>query len=101
MEGGNQAGSVWQPYLTVKNRKQKEFRAFDYQFYYPHALYVGYNVTNALYNRMNGEWGSEGLLPEIFLQMPSIQRWKMSLCKFPEHHTGRYKDLLVVGLYLS
>ena len=46
-----------------KHKEREEVWAFDYQFFYQHALYVGYNVTNALYNRMKKGKGVLGLAP--------------------------------------
>ena len=63
-----------------KNKEREELGGFDHEFFYHHALFVGYNVTNALYSSIK-EWGSGGLPPEKLLQMYFRQHWKMPLRK--------------------
>ena len=44
-----------------KNKEREESGSFDHEFFCHHALFVGYNVTNTLYNTIivvgKGVWG--------------------------------------------
>ena len=46
-----------------KNKEREELGGFDHEFFYHHALFVGYNVTNALYNTIKEGMGVWGLAP--------------------------------------
>ena len=58
---------MWQPHQNVKKmifgRTRKAFRGFDHKFFYNHALFVGYNVTNTLYTTIETGKGIRGLAP--------------------------------------
>ena len=43
-----------------KNKKRDEFGYFDHEFFYNHALFVGCNVTNTLYNTITAGKGILG-----------------------------------------
>ena len=62
------------------NKEREEFRGFNHEFSFHHALYVGYNVTNTLFNTIKIGKGVWGLAPENFtnvlpsmLENPSLQ----------------------------
>ena len=43
-----------------KNKEREEFGGFDQEFFYHHAFFVAWNVTNTLYNTIKageGVWG--------------------------------------------
>ena len=43
-----------------KNKAREEFGGFDHEVFYHHTLFVGYNITNTLYNTIKagkGLWG--------------------------------------------
>ena len=57
---------MWQPQPNVKKvfigrtSKERSLEGFDHYFFHRHALFVGCNVTNTLYNTIkaeNGVWG--------------------------------------------
>ena len=56
-------GACW------KNMEAKEFGGFDHKFFNHHALFIGYNVTNTLYNTIEAGMGVWGLAPEKSLQL--------------------------------
>ena len=40
-----------------KNKEIEEFEGFDHEFFNHHAFFVGYNVTNTLYNTIKAGKG--------------------------------------------
>ena len=93
--GGNQTGWIWQPHPRSKgsaywkDEEKEEFGDFNYEFFYHHALYVGYNVTNTLYTTLKAGKGVRGLAPR---QINFVQRWEMALRKSSELHTGMSQE---------
>ena len=75
-------GAYW------KHKEREKFIGFDHEIFYHHAFYVGYNVTNIIYNIIKAGKGFGGLPQEKLLQMHFLQRRKIPLCKFPERYTG-------------
>ena len=73
----NEEGCYW------TYREWKEFGGSDQKYFNYHAFYVGYNVTNVVYSTTEIGKRSGGLHPEIFSQLHSLQRLKMTLGK---HH---------------
>ena len=47
----------------LKHKERDEFGHFDHEFVYHHALYVGYIVTNIIYNTIKAGKGVWGLAP--------------------------------------
>ena len=62
-------------------KEKKEFGESDQKCFDPQAFYVGYNVANVSYNAITTVNGSGGLLQEKFLQLHSLQCWRMPFCK--------------------
>ena len=81
-----------------KNKESEEFGGFDYEFFYQHARFIDYNVTNTLHNNIEAGKGIWEPDPRKFLQMFFPQRWKIPLTKLIH---GRQKNPLVEGLYGS
>ena len=46
-----------------KNKEREEFGGFDHKFFHHHALFVGYIITNTLYNTIKAGIGVWGLAP--------------------------------------
>ena len=66
--GGKPGGRVWQPHPNVKralcrNKEKEEHGGFGHKFFHHHALFVGYKVTNTLYNAIKAGIGIWGLAP--------------------------------------
>ena len=55
-------GACWENMETEEG-------CFDHKFFYHHTLFIGYNVTNTLYNTIEAGMGVWGLAPEKSLQL--------------------------------
>ena len=59
---------MWQPHPDVKRMligtTRKVFGGFDHEVFYHNALFIGYNVTNTIYNTTKAGRRSGGLPQE-------------------------------------
>ena len=79
-----------------KNKEREEFGGFVHEFFYHHALFVGYNVTNTLYK--GRKRGLRAYLQKIFYKCTSDNAVKIPLRKLIQ---GYQKNPLVEELYGS
>ena len=82
----------------LKRKKREELSGFNHEFFYYNALYLGYNLTNALHDTIKAVKEVWGLAPRKILQIHFLQCWIMPLRKFPELHTRTLEEPFGGGL---
>ena len=76
----------------------EEFGGFDHEFFYHHALFVGYNVTNTIYNTIKAGKRVWGLAPKKSFTNALPTTLESAFRKVIQ---GCQKNPLVEGLYGS
>ena len=56
-----------------KNKEREEFGGFDHEFFYHHAFFVSYYVTNTLYKTTKAEKGVWGVPPQKVLHPITLE----------------------------
>ena len=75
-----------------RHKDRDVFGDFDHELFYHHALHIGSNVTNALYNSAIARKGSGACLHNISTNaLPTTL--EMLPCKFPELGTKTSQKL--------